>query len=209
MKQIITIQHTQSIHHTNGMVGSWTDWDLTELGIQQAEAIGRNLAKQLDGRKFVLYASDLLRAKHTAQLVGSHLGIEPVLRQELRERNLGKCCGKSVQWLREHIEVQERTIDDRMLSDAESRRDEWNRLEPFFNEIMGNDEENIIIVSHGDLLSVFHAMFLKLGVESLNEAELFGLAGGVSVMFENDAGKRFLKRMGDLSFMKEEIPAPV
>ena len=209
MKQIITIQHTQSIHHTNGMVGSWTDWDLTELGIHQAEAIGRNLAKQLDGRKFVLYASDLLRAKHTAQLVGSHLGIEPVLRQELRERNLGKCCGKSVQWLREHIEVQERTIDDRMFSDAESRRDEWNRLEPFFDEIMGNDEENIIIVSHGDLLSVFHAMFLKLGVESLNEAELFGLAGGVSVMFENDAGKRFLKRMGDLSFMKEEISVPV
>lgn len=209
MKQIITIQHTQSIHHTNGMVGSWTDWDLTELGIQQAEAIGRNLAKQLDGRKFVLYASDLLRAKHTAQLVGRHLGMEPVLRQELRERNLGKCCGKSVQWLREHIEVQERTVDDRMFSDAESRRDEWNRLAPFFEEIMAGEDENIIIVSHGDLLSVFNAMFLKLGVESLNEAELFGLAGGVSVMFENDAGKRFLKRMGDLSFMKEEIATPV
>ena len=43
MKNIITIQHTQSIHHTNGMIGSWTDWDLSELGIQQAENIGRNL----------------------------------------------------------------------------------------------------------------------------------------------------------------------
>ena len=40
MKQIITIQHTQSIHHTNGMVGSWTDWDLSELGIEQAEKVG-------------------------------------------------------------------------------------------------------------------------------------------------------------------------
>ena len=40
MKQIITIQHTQSIHHTNGMVGSWTDWDLSELGIEQAERKG-------------------------------------------------------------------------------------------------------------------------------------------------------------------------
>lgn len=38
MKNIITIQHTQSIHHINGMVGSWTDWDLSELGIQQAVA---------------------------------------------------------------------------------------------------------------------------------------------------------------------------
>lgn len=202
MKQIITIQHTQSIHHTNGMVGSWTDWDLSELGIQQAEAIGENLAKQVTGKKLVLYSSDLLRARHTAQIVGRHLGVEPILRTQLRERNLGKCVGKSVQWLRENIEVQEKSIDDRMFSDAESRRDEWNRLAPFFEEIMSGEDENIIIVSHGDLLSVFNAMFLKLGVESLNQAELFGMAGGVSVMFENDEGKRFMKRMGDLSFLK-------
>ena len=70
MKQIITIQHTQSIHHTNGMVGSWTDWDLSELGIEQAEKIGQKLAKQLSGYKIVMYASDLLRAKHTAEIVG-------------------------------------------------------------------------------------------------------------------------------------------
>ena len=43
MKNIITIQHTQSVHHTNGMVGSWTDWDLTELGVQQAKRIGCKL----------------------------------------------------------------------------------------------------------------------------------------------------------------------
>lgn len=202
MKQIITIQHTQSIHHTNGMVGSWTDWDLSELGIQQADKIGENLARELAGKKCVMYASDLLRAKHTAQIVGRHLGIEPVLRTELRERNLGKCCGKSVQWLRENIEVQEKTIDDRMFSDAESRRDEWERLAPFFEEVMAGEDEHIIIVSHGDLLSVFNAMFLRLGVESLNGAELFGLAGGVSQMYENNEGKRFVKRISDLSFMK-------
>lgn len=43
MKTIITIQHTQSIHHTNGMVGSWTDWKLTELGINQAKKIGESV----------------------------------------------------------------------------------------------------------------------------------------------------------------------
>ena len=72
MKQIITIQHTQSIHHTNGMVGSWTDWDLSELGIEQAERIGQKLAKQLSGHKIVMYASDLLRAKHTAEIVATY-----------------------------------------------------------------------------------------------------------------------------------------
>ena len=202
MKNIITIQHTQSIHHTNGMVGSWTDWDLSDLGIQQAEAIGRSLASMLGEKKFVMYASDLLRAKHTAQIVGRHLGIVPILRTELRERNLGKCVGKSVQWLRDNIEMQERTIDDRMFSDAESRRDEWNRLDPFFREIMASSDENILIVSHGDLLSVFNAMFLGLDAESLNNFELFGVAGGVSMMFCNHEGKRFMKRMSDLSFMK-------
>ena len=83
MKQVITIQHTQSIHHTNGMVGSWTDWDLTDLGVEQAERIGQKLAKQLSGRKIAMYASDLARAKHTAEIVAKHLGITPVIRPEL------------------------------------------------------------------------------------------------------------------------------
>lgn len=201
MKNIITIQHTQSIHHTNGMVGSWTDWDLSELGVELANKIGGKLAKQLEGKQYIMYASDLLRAKHTAEIVAEYLGITPIIRKELRERNLGKCVGKSVQWLRENIEMQEKTVDDRMFSDAESRRDEWNRLKPLFEEIMEGDAENIIIVSHGDLLSVFNAMFLGLPVESLNEFELFGMAGGVSFLFENNEGKRFVKRMGDLSFI--------
>ena len=201
MKTIITIQHTQSVHHTNGMVGSWTDWELSELGVAQAEKIGEKLKAELSGRTFVMYSSDLLRAKQTAEHVGKHLGIEPILKTELRERNLGKCCGKSVQWLRENLECQEKTVDDRLFSDAESRRDEWNRLKPFFEEIMANDEENIILVSHGDLLSVFNAMFLGLSVEDLNTCDMFGLSGGVSYMFVNDEGKRVVKRLSDMSYV--------
>ena len=201
MKTIITIQHTQSVHHTNGMVGSRTDWELTELGVQQANRIGEKLKAELAEKEFVMYSSDLLRAKQTAENVGKYLGIKPNLRTELRERNLGKCCGKSVQWLRENLEMQENTIDDRLFSDAESRRDEWNRLKPFFDEVMTSNDENIIIVSHGDLLSVFNTMFLGLSVETLNASEIFGLAGGVSYMFENNEGKRFIKKISDMSYI--------
>lgn len=201
MKTIITIQHTQSVHHTNGMVGSWTDWELTELGLQQARNIGEKLKAELAGRKLVIYSSDLLRAKQTADIIGKCLGLTPILKKELRERNLGKCCGKSVQWLRENIEQQEKTIDDRLFSDAESRRDEWNRLKPFFDEIISNDEENIIIVSHGDLLSIFNTMFWGLDVETINSCEMFGLAGGVSYMFVNEEGKRVIKRISDMSYI--------
>ena len=202
MKNIITIQHTQSIHHTNGMVGSWTDWDLSELGREQAKRIGEKMAKEFQGWNFVMYSSDLKRAKQTAEIVGNHLGLEPILANELRERNLGKCVGKSVQWLSENIECQEKTIDDRMFSDAESRRDEWNRLSPFFKKIMESKDENIIIVSHGDLLSVFNTMFLGLEIETLNSAEVFGLAGGVSRMFVNNEGKRFIQKISDMSYIQ-------
>lgn len=205
MKQIITVQHTQSIHHTNGMVGSWTDWDLTELGAEQANRIGRRLAEQLSEQTVVMYTSDLLRAKHTAQIIARHLNITPIIRTELRERNLGKCVGRSVQWLREHIEMQEKTVDDRMFSDAESRRDEWNRLKPLFDEIMTSMDTCVIVVSHGDLLSVWNSMFLGQNVEDLNQAELFGMAGGVSLMLENDDGKRFVKKISDLSYMAEKV----
>ena len=201
MKTFITIQHTQSVHHTNGMVGSWTDWELSELGHAQAEKIGEKLKSEIAGRTFVMYSSDLLRAKQTAEHVGKYLGIEPVLKTELRERNLGKCCGKSVQWLRENLECQEKNVDDRLFSDAESRRDTWNRLKPLFDELMANEEENIILVSHGDLLSVFNAMFLGLSVEDLNGCDMFGLSGGVSYMFVNDEGKRVVKRLSDMSYL--------
>lgn len=201
MKTIITIQHTESVHHTNGMVGSWTDWELSPLGLEQAENIGKNLATELSGG-YIMYSSDLLRAKQTAEAVANHLGIVPIFRKELRERNLGECCGKSVQWLRENMEKPERTVDDRLFPSAESRRDEWNRLKPFFDEIISSPDGKIIIVSHGDLLSVFNAMWLGLPIESLEKAEIFGVSGGVSFLFENADGKRFIKKMSDTSYLR-------
>lgn len=112
-----------------------------------------------------MYSSDLLRAKHTAEIVGRHLKLEPELRQELRERNLGRCVGESVQWLKEN-------------------------------------KEPIIIVSHGDLLSVFNMMWIGLDVEIINKCELFGGAGGVTFISENEDGKRFIRRMSDMSYIK-------
>lgn len=211
MKQIITIQHTQSEHHTNGMVGSWTDWPLTETGRVQAECIAQRLLPCLRGKTWALYSSDLLRAQQTAAPLAEALGVTPILQMELRERNLGPAVGKSVQWLRENLEMQERTVDDRLFAAAESRRDAWNRLLPFFEQLMAAPEENIILVSHGDLLSIFNAMFLGLPAEAMNGLDLYGMAGGVSFLHvaEDRAdpgtakGKRVIRRLSDMSFVSE------
>ena len=201
MKHIITVQHTQSVHHTNGMVGSWTDWDLTDLGRSQADQIGKKLKAELEGKDVVIYSSDLKRAKQTAEQIAKYLGTEPVLRQELRERNLGKCCGKSVQWLRENIECDEKTVDDRLFSDGESKRDCWNRLLPFYEEVMASKDEIIIIVSHGDLLSLWNAMYLGLPVESFYDVDIHGPAGGVSHFYIGDDGKHKVRHINDMSYI--------
>ena len=145
MKQIITIQHTQSMHHVNGMVGSWTDWDLTPLGIEQARRIGAHLREQLAGQTWVIYTSDLLRARRTAGIIGDCLGVTPIHHVALRERNLGRAVGQSVQWLKEHMTAPERTVDDRLFPDAESRRDAWNRLRPFLQQLTDSGRDNYFI----------------------------------------------------------------
>lgn len=66
--------------------------------------------------------------------------------------------------------------------------------------MMSDDGEVLIIVSHGDTLSVFNAMFLGLEVEALNRGELFGMAGGVSIMHITDDGKHMIRRMSDMSY---------
>ncbi|HBY32523.1 MAG TPA: histidine phosphatase family protein [Clostridiales bacterium] len=205
MKHIITVQHTQSVHHTNGMVGSWTDWDLTELGRKQAENIGKKLKEELQGKKFVMYSSDLKRAAQTAEEISKSLGVEAILRKELRERNLGKCCGKSVQWLRENFETPENTVDDCLFSDGESRRACWNRLRPFYEEVMESDEETIIIVSHGDLLSLWNLMYLGLPVEAYYDVDIHGPAGGVSHMIIGDDGKHRVRHINDMSYIAGKV----
>lgn len=202
MKNIITIQHTQSIHHTNKMIGSWTDWDLTDLGMAQAENIGKKLKPELAGKHYIMYSSDLLRAKHTAEIVAGHLGITPIFTEVLRERNLGEAVGKSVEWAHQHTKVWEKTVDDRAFDGSESRRDTWHRIRPFFNEIINSENENIIVVSHGDTLSLFNAMWIGLEVEALNKCDLFGQAAGVSFMHENADGKRIIKRLSDMSYAR-------
>lgn len=201
MKNIITIQHTQSIHHTNGMVGSWTDWDLTELGVEQASRIGKKLSEEISEKQYVMYSSDLLRAKHTAEVVANYLNITPIITNVLRERNLGAAVGQSVKWLRDNIECHEKTVDDKMFHNAESRKDVWNRLMPFYNKIMQSDDENIIIVSHGDTLSIFNAMWLGMDVNMLNKCDMFGRAGGVSFMQESTDGKHMIFRLSDMSYL--------
>jgi broad specificity phosphatase PhoE len=201
MKTIITVQHPQSIHHTNGMIGSWTDWDLSDFGIEQAKRIGERLSQEIKDKNYVLYSSDLLRAKHTAEIVAGFLGIEPKYTSDLRELNLGEAVGKSEEWAHKNTIVWMKTIDDKPFIGSESKRDVWDRLLNFHNQIMASNEENIIIISHGGTLSIFYAVWLGLDVEMLNKCDLLSSSGGLSFLGEDSDKKRIISRLNDRSYV--------
>ena len=210
MKTVIAIQHTQSMQHTNGMIGSWTDWDLTPTGIEQAARIGRRLFEELGKGRFAMYSSDLLRAKHTAQIVAGYFQTEPVLVEALREFDLGSAVGKPKAWAKAHAACElwpgtidwAKDIDGRPFPGAETKREVWARLSQFHERLMQSPEENVIIVSHDGTLSLFYALWLGLDVEMLRASNLSGKSGGVSLLREDEHRGRAILRLNDLSYMR-------
>jgi probable phosphoglycerate mutase len=198
MKNIITIQHTQSIHHNNGMVGSWTDWELTDLGKAHAENIGRKLSTQLKGKVYKIYSSDLIRAKQTAEPIARYMGIKIEYLQKLREHNIGEAVGKTSQWAKENA-LPVKSFDDRQFLGAESWREFWIRVSGLCREVVADEAENIILVSHGVTLSVWQQVWLGSDIQ---EFKYSGLPGGVSFMEVNDNGERTIRRLNDPSYIE-------
>lgn len=204
MKNIITIQHCESLQHLNQMVGGWTDWELTDWGKVQAYAIGRGLKKEIPNPlDYVMYSSDLMRTKQTAEIVGTHLGLVPILREEIREIYFGSATGKSMEWKKAHdipYNKGDSVLDYRCLEDAESLRDVYNRLSPFIDEVINSPQENIIIVSHCAALGMLFCKWLQIDLNMKNTTLFSGEAGGVSVLQIDENNSRIMSKLNDISY---------
>lgn len=190
-KTIILVQHTQSVHHTNGHAGAWGDWDLTELGHKQAATIGQYLKNEGIDQSFVLYASDLKRAAQTAEEICRLTDLNPIFREDIREVNAGAGNGKPWDWFNANKipSSDEYDADYRPFPDAESDRDLWNRLHPFYREILANEDEKILVVSHGTALSFLQSMLMGQTLEDRAVSRFNGASGSVS-RFEIDTDGR-------------------
>ena len=185
-KIIYTVQHTQSEHHVNGYVGAWGNWNLTELGKEQARRIGKWLCEHenCDGN-LKMYSSDLNRASQTSDEIQKVLGIpdSSVTKTPLlREINLGEGNGKPRDWYNEHVANPPRVYnpDFRSFPDAESDRELWNRLYEFYESMISTDDEKILVVSHGGALSFLVSMIIGDKFEDTRKRKIFGHSGAIS-----------------------------
>ena len=213
MKKIITVQHTQSEQHTNGMIGSCMDWKLTDLGVEQANSIGKRLKDEIGHEKYLLYSSDLQRTKQTAEIISDYLNIKPNFSSLLREFDLGEAVGKSKNWAKENGNCPlwpgtvdwAASADGRVFNGAETRREVWNRVSEFYKQFIVPSNENVIIVSHDGTLSIFYALWLGMSIDMLDRIHLSGKSGGVSFMYEDNAGNHILAKLNDMSYIKNQL----
>ncbi len=210
-KKIITIQHPQSEQHVNRMIGSWENWNLTGIGIAQAHNIGKHLAAEIGDDKYHIYSSDLLRTKHTAEIVSSYLNTSPIYDNRIREFYLGEAVGQSKEWAKNNLfcPVWTDTIDwadtadGQVFRGAETRREVWHRVSQFFDMVIAQSSDNFIIVSHSGTLSILFAIWLGMDMELLDKCTFWGKSGGVSFLSEDNNGHRIISRLSDMSYIKE------
>ena len=190
-KTIITVQHTESEHHLNGHAGAWGNWNLTDNGRKQAYEIGRWLQKEGCGDGYVMYSSDLARAAQTAEEINKTLNLNPIMSELIREVNAGAGNGKPWDWYDANKIPRSEGYDPdyRPFPDAESDRDLWNRVKPFYEEILASSDEKILIVSHGCLLGFLQAMLMGFEFEDLEHARFNGRSGSISKFTINSEGR--------------------
>ncbi|MEA4833508.1 MAG: histidine phosphatase family protein [Oscillospiraceae bacterium] len=180
-KTIITVQHTESQHHINGMIGAWGDWELTESGKKQAYEIGKYLSEEGCGLEYCMYVSSLKRALQTAEEINKTLHISPIVSDVIREVNAGAGNGQSREWYNKNKKTQSDLYDPdyKPFEDAESDRELWSRVYPFYQSIISSDEEKILIVSHGTALSFLQSMLIGDDFGGIAKRRFIGRGGTV------------------------------
>ncbi len=129
---------------------------LTEKGRLQAEILAKRLRRMQVTR---IYASPLLRAVQTAEIIAAELGLPFTIHEALREYDVGIYEGRSdaAAWAR-YNEVDDAWMlhgeAGQRMEGGESLNDIRARFEPFIRELAGQfgaQSESILLVSHGGL----------------------------------------------------------
>ncbi len=205
MKKIIIIQHCQSEHHVNELSGGWTDTPLTQYGRRQAYAIAQRLEGEIESEKYLIFSSDLLRAKETAEIIGGYLRLKVKENQGLREINTGIAAGKTKEWVRnnESPRIKEGyDIDHLPFPMAETDRQFYKRVCECMEDFNSTEDSNLMIVTHGGTLSKIIAWWLKFTPEMINEACFLGTAGGITILNKSRYGQNALTLFNDTSHLQ-------
>jgi probable phosphoglycerate mutase len=151
---LIVIRHGETAWNREKRMQGTTDTQLSDVGREQARALGRRLA----GHAFAaLYSSDLARAWDTARAISEHTGRETVTDPRLQERRFGIFEGLTAEEIvarfpEEYARFASRD-PDYAVPGGESARSFTERCIGCLAEIAGRHAGGeVVVVTHGLVL---------------------------------------------------------
>ena len=161
MASLILIRHGQSVWNASNRFTGWTDVDLSDKGVIEAEEAGRQLS---DIRIDVVHTSDLIRAQRTAKIVmqqNESSGEDVPTRYDwrLNARHYGALQGlNKAETAEKHgaeqVQIWRRSFDV-PPPEGESLEMTAERTIPYFTEEILPDLEsgkNVLVSAHGNSL---------------------------------------------------------
>jgi probable phosphoglycerate mutase len=166
--EIILIRHGETEWNSQQRMQGHSNSDLSSVGLAQIQALGqwmKNVPFDL------IYSSDSLRAKQTAESITQFSGHELQFDQRLREKNLGVFEGLTSEEARErHPEVFRlfKTAGSKyVIDEGESTQQLQDRALAQTQEIrIKHPEELILLVTHGGFIRVVMKHSLGLSLET-------------------------------------------
>jgi glucosyl-3-phosphoglycerate phosphatase len=155
----------------------FTDTPLNETGRTQAHELAQRVAG--DGFRS-LWASDLSRARETAEIVGARIGLTPKLDPRLREGFRGRWEGlymKDVQRDEPELYAAWRRPDtDFRFPEGESLRDQLQRVTAALTDIHASAELPALAVCHGGSIRVMLCASDPRGLAAFHEFDVPNVA---------------------------------
>ena len=158
--RIIAIRHGETAWNVDTRLQGHLDIALNTKGLWQAE----QAARALEGESIAaIYASDLLRAWHTASAIAQSTGAPLVASQGLRERCFGSFEGKTyaeleAQWPEESLRWRQR-VPDWAPPGGESLLALRERISGTVNAFAAQHVGGqIVLVAHGGVLDVLYRL---------------------------------------------------
>ncbi len=160
MGSLVLIRHGESLWNAANRFTGWTDVDLSDRGVEEAEEAGRQLAEI---RFDIVHTSDLVRAQRTAEIIMKHNrvsgGVPTKYDWRLNERHYGTLQGlNKAETAKKHgaeqVHVWRRSFDV-APPEGESLEMTANRtIQYFTDEIVPNlaDGRNVLVSAHGNSL---------------------------------------------------------
>lgn len=163
------IRHGQTTGDLEDRYGGNYDDRLTELGRKQAQELAGKLENEGIQK---IFASTLIRAKETAQILGENLGIPVEEKSGFCERNMyGIMTGMVKAEAKEKYPelVEELKNNDHRIPQSESLSDFKDRIENVLKDISESGLEKIAIVTHGGPIWLIFREILNYGDVETND----------------------------------------